>query len=65
MDFILKHDMEIAESKIKACIKIAHKRYIKEKNYRSNFLLSTQIPHYGKFHLMKLYILKQALFHIK
>ncbi|HBG4214467.1 TPA: LytTR family response regulator CdtR [Clostridioides difficile] len=37
MDFILKHDMEIAESKIKACIKIAHKRYIKEKNYRSNF----------------------------
>ncbi len=31
MDFILKHDMEIAESKIKACIKIAHKRYIKEK----------------------------------
>ncbi|HCP7039554.1 TPA: LytTR family response regulator CdtR, partial [Clostridioides difficile] len=37
MDFILKHDMEIAESKIKACIKIAHKRYVKEKNYRSNF----------------------------
>lgn len=37
MDFILKHNLEIAESKIKSCIKIAHKRYAKEKNYNFNF----------------------------
>lgn len=39
MDFILKYDMEIVESKIKVCIKIVYKRYIKEKNYCFNFFI--------------------------
>ncbi|NMS91550.1 response regulator transcription factor [Clostridioides difficile] len=37
MDFISKHDISIAEKKIRDCIKIAHKRYIKEMDYQEKF----------------------------
>ncbi|MDB3084254.1 LytTR family transcriptional regulator [Clostridioides difficile] len=37
MDFILKSDMDIAEGRIKACIKTAHERYILKNDYREEF----------------------------
>ncbi|UUV16761.1 LytR/AlgR family response regulator transcription factor [Clostridioides difficile] len=39
MDFILKNSMDAAEGKIKECIKIAHKRYLKEVDYQEKFFV--------------------------
>ncbi|HBG7285456.1 response regulator transcription factor [Clostridioides difficile] len=49
MDFISKYDMDIAEGRIRACIKTSHERYLKEINYPENFFVI-----YRKFELWRI-----------
>ncbi|EQF26789.1 response regulator [Clostridioides difficile CD160] len=39
MDFISKHDMDVAEGRIRACIKTSHERYLKEINHQEKFFV--------------------------